>query len=100
MSLAIPLGMIGSSALVFEPESYVLKLEVTASQTFNLPLVNGATYSFDVDWGDGSDVDTITTWDDAAKNHLYSSAGTRYLILTGAIRFLRLFLSHPYRHPR
>ncbi len=58
---------------------------VTAgADTFQLPIYNGGTYSFTVDWGDGSS-DIITAYDDAAANHSYSGAGTYTVRINGTI---------------
>ena len=49
-----------------------------------LPLESSGTYNFIVDWGDGSN-DTITTWNQGATTHNYSSAGVYTLKITGQI---------------
>ena len=58
---------------------------VTAgADTFQLPLYDGGTYDFIVEWGDyGSS--HITAWNDAAANHSYTSAGTHTVKITGII---------------
>ena len=53
-----------------------------ASQSVQLPLRSTGTYNFSIDWGDGSN-DTITAWDDAAKTHVYTVAGTYTCTLIG-----------------
>lgn len=50
----------------------------------SLPLLNGGSYDFVVDWGD-SNQDTITAWDDAAKTHTYASSGNYNVTITGVI---------------
>lgn len=58
---------------------------VTAgADTFQLPIYNGGTYDFHVDWGDSSSSD-ITAFDDAAANHSYAGAGTYNVVITGTI---------------
>jgi hypothetical protein len=57
----------------------------------SLPLVNGGSYDFTVDWGDGTD-DHITAWNDAAKTHTYPSAGTYTVKITGT--FSRIFFNN------
>jgi hypothetical protein len=54
----------------------------TRAMNIQLPLVSGANYDFTVDWGDG-DIDTITSWDQAEKVHVYSSAGTYNVMIKG-----------------
>ena len=50
-----------------------------------LPLVNGGTYNFLVQWGDGSE-DTITTWNAAAKTHTYlAGVGTYTVTISGSL---------------
>ena len=43
--------------------------------SFLLPIVSGLNYDFTIDWGDGTQ-DTITDFNDTAKNHVYATAGT------------------------
>lgn len=52
------------------------------SKSITLPLVNGATYNFIVDWGDGSS-STITSSNAAARTHTYSVAGTYVVRMLG-----------------
>lgn len=54
------------------------------ADTFQLPIYNGGTYDFTVNWGDGNS-DIITAWDDAAANHSYTRAGTYVIRITGTI---------------
>ncbi len=55
----------------------------TASQ-IKLPLYNGGTYNFVVDWGDTS-TSTITAWNQAAVTHTYATSGTYTLSITGTL---------------
>jgi len=54
--------------------------------TFTIPIYNGGTYNFNVDWGDGSN-DDITTWNDGDNPHTYADAGvsTYTITITGTI---------------
>lgn len=54
----------------------------SGSTQVKLPIYNGGTYSFSVNWGDSSS-STITAWNDAAVTHTYSSAGTYTITITG-----------------
>jgi hypothetical protein len=56
----------------------------STSVQFTVPTVSGGTYDCVVDWGDGS-VSDITTWNDAAWTHTYSSAGTYTIRISGVI---------------
>ena len=57
----------------------------SASDTFVLPLVDDGTINIDVDWGDSS-TDNITAYDQAEITHVYSSAGTYTVQMSGTIR--------------
>jgi hypothetical protein len=54
----------------------------SANDEFKLTLYSGDTYSFDIDWGDGT-TDTITAWNQAELLHTYSVAGIYLLEITG-----------------
>jgi surface protein len=56
----------------------------SASNQIQLPLVNGGTYNFIVDWGDGFQ-DTITSWNQAETLHTYATAGVYTLSMSGTI---------------
>ncbi|MHA1673354.1 MAG: BspA family leucine-rich repeat surface protein [Promethearchaeota archaeon] len=43
-------------------------------------------YSFTVDWGDNSDIDTITEWNQIEVNHTYSSEGIYSVIISGKLQ--------------
>lgn len=51
-------------------------------------------YSFNVDWGDGSD-DDITAWDQAELDHAYSGSGPWTITIDGVCPNLSLGLSGP-----
>ncbi len=57
----------------------------TNNYSFTLPLVNnGSTnYDFEVDWGDGSPVQSVTSFDDADKTHVYALSGEYEITITG-----------------
>ena len=56
-------------------------------ETITLPLVDDAmyTYNFTVDWGDGSPISEITSFDDADKTHTYETAGDYNLVIEGTL---------------
>ncbi|MCB9090913.1 MAG: BspA family leucine-rich repeat surface protein, partial [Halobacteriovoraceae bacterium] len=56
-----------------------------ASETITLPLRSGFTYDFYVDWGDGSTVDHITTYNQAEATHTYATANTYTVTITGTV---------------
>ena len=81
----------GSGSGSTEPEELVpfsSTWKVTASdKTITLPLVDDAmyTYNFTVDWGDGSPISEITSFDDADKTHTYETAGDYNLVIEGTL---------------
>jgi len=55
---------------------------ISNNDQFILGTISTGVYDFVVDWGDGSS-DTITTFDDPALTHTYSTAGTYNLKISG-----------------
>ena len=49
-----------------------------------LPLTSSGTYNFSVYWGDGSN-NTITTWNDPAVTHTYSTSGVYNITIAGTL---------------
>ena len=61
----------------------------TSSDTqFTVPTVSGGTYDCTIYWGDNTS-DDITTWDDAAWTHTYSSSGTYTVHIAGTLKGLK-----------
>ena len=54
-----------------------------ASESVTLPLINGGTHEFVVDWGDSSASSYINAWDDTGKSYTYASAGTYTVTISG-----------------
>ena len=54
----------------------------STSTQFKYPTISGGSYNCTVYWGDGT-TSTITTYNDAAWTHTYSSAGTYTIYITG-----------------
>ena len=54
----------------------------SASDTFVLPLASGESYDFRIDWGDNN-IETITS--DSDVTHVYDTAGTYQISITGQI---------------
>ncbi|TFG00998.1 MAG: BspA family leucine-rich repeat surface protein [Promethearchaeota archaeon] len=70
-------------------EPFITKWNTTLPGTSNdnqirLPLVSSGTYSFLVEWGDGTS-DEITTWNQAETTHTYDVAGVYTVNITGTI---------------
>lgn len=62
---------------------------VGANDTFTFPLVVGGTYNFTVNWGDGSALSTITSYNDADITHTYATEGTYQIECEGTINRFR-----------
>ncbi len=59
------------------------KLDITVSnEIVTLPLESGYLYDFIVDWGDGSQLTTISSYDDSNATHTYT-AGSYELLIDG-----------------
>ena len=58
------------------------------NMSIKLPLVSGVdgTYNFDVDWGDGTPIETITVYNQAEVTHTYAVAGEKTITIDGQIR--------------
>ena len=49
------------------------------------PIVPNGSYDFFIDWGDGTEKQNITSYNDSNKNHAYSSPGIYTITVTGLI---------------
>jgi surface protein len=75
---------INSTAFISTWDTTITSGSSTASNQIQLPLINGGTYNFVVDWGDGTQ-DTITSWNQAETLHTYASSGIYTLAIEGTI---------------
>ena len=78
----------GGGRPVEEPAPFSSTWRVLADgETITLPLVDDAAYTYDftVDWGDGSPISEITSFDDADKTHTYEAAGDYNLVIEGTL---------------
>ena len=66
-----------------------MTISVGAGESFTIPLTNGFTYNFTVDWGDGSAPSTVTTYNDADRVHSYTNAGTYDVKILGLMQQIR-----------
>ena len=57
----------------------------SSSNQITLPLRESGTYDFIVDWGDGGDLEEITSWNDSKVTHTYSTAGLYNITIGGVI---------------
>jgi surface protein len=56
-----------------------------SNNSIQLPLVETGTYDFTVDYGDGSGIKTVTSWNDADASHTYSTSDTYTITIEGTI---------------
>ena len=59
------------------------------SNQIKLPLESSWTYSFTVDWWDGTDIDTITSYNQAEVTHTYTNEGEYEIKISGIIEGFR-----------
>jgi surface protein len=80
-------GIVGSSIVQFVPTfEFSVKTDnagVSTSTQFRMPLTTSTGLNFNVDWGDGSAIETITNHTLAI--HTYATSGTYTISVTGAI---------------
>ncbi len=75
-----------TSGILINGAAFVSTWQTTAAnEQIALPLVAGGSYDFLVDWGDGSDIQTITAHDQAETAHTYAEAGNYTIRITGDI---------------
>ena len=64
--------------------AYVTEWQVQADEEIVLPLPEGYSYQFHVDWGDGNEAQ-VRAHDDPAARHVYAEAGTYAVMITGKL---------------
>lgn len=69
------------------------KAGTSPAKTIALPLFNGGTYNFTVDYGDNSGIKTVTSWDDANATYEYADDGIYTVTITGQIEGFRFVYS-------
>jgi hypothetical protein len=80
----IEVNFLKSAARGLVPSSFVSEwLTTVADETITLLLKTGYNYNFQVDWGDGTPVDTITSFNQAEATHTYASAGSHTVTMSG-----------------
>ena len=60
----------------------------TASESITVPFGAVGTYNCTIDWGDGSPLSTITTYNDSDLTHTYAVAGTYTVTIAGTAPWL------------
>ena len=66
--------------------SFKFQVVYGSSGTFTLPIAGGGAgynHNFTVNWGDGTPVSTVTSYDDPDRIHTYAGAGTYDITMTG-----------------
>lgn len=70
----------------------IFELTTTVSNTtVTLPTSNGYLYNCSIDWGDGGNT-TMTAYNSAGRTHIYVTAGTRQVQITG--RFEAIYVNN------
>lgn len=90
MSLILPLvGAYGSSAAAPETD-FIMTVQTTgASETFAIVCVTGGTFDATIDWGDGGGTSAITAYNDADLSHVYATANTYEIRISGSFPNIR-----------
>lgn len=60
----------------FNDKRFITEWTVSALDTVTLPLDTGYNYGFKIDWGDGSPIEVVTSYNDPNATHTYTNAGT------------------------
>ncbi|BAV94756.1 BspA family leucine-rich repeat surface protein [Ichthyobacterium seriolicida] len=69
--------------ITYELKKFISKWE--GSNMIKLPIYKGGDYDFVVDWGDGSEKERVTFFDDLASLHEYETDGNYTITITGKI---------------
>lgn len=94
-------GFLDTSPKPFKATFMVTSTTGRPDNVVTLPLVQGEylgeenellyTYDFDIDWGDGSPVQHISSYDDDNKTHTYESVGEFHITVTGTMQMWRYY---------
>ena len=80
----------GQNTLIDEgviTNSLIYTITTTGSHT--IPTVNGYTYNFVVNWGDGNS-NSVTSYN-VGNSHTYSGSGTYTITITGTCQYLEFY---------
>ncbi len=74
-----------NSSIANKMDHFITKWHFSANYRFTLPIKKGSglKYNFTVNWGDGSPVSRITSFDDLDKVHTYADAGEYKVTIKG-----------------
>jgi len=87
VSVVLLLGLLLTSPAARADENTFISTwrTTTDGETITLPLVNGYTYNFTIDWGDGSEIQTVDAYNSANREHVYATAGDHEVRIDGQI---------------
>lgn len=63
---------------------FITEWTVGTNQFIELPLSSSGVYDFSIDWGDGTPIQNITSWNQPEKNHSFAVAGSYDVKILGA----------------
>lgn len=66
--------------------SFIMEVSVTAGLEFTMPFFNTTGYDCTIDWGDGSLLSEITTYNDPDRIHTYTNAGNYDIKINGTCK--------------
>ena len=63
---------------------FIMEVETTtANETFTLPHLSGYDYNYEVDWGDGTPIQSVSSYNDSNTTHTYESGSTYDIKING-----------------
>lgn len=69
--------------IVDESYYFITEWTVNGGDTITLPTWSSGSYAFSVDWGDGTPVKSVTTWNSANASHTYLNSGVYDVKISG-----------------
>jgi surface protein len=70
---------------------FILQLPLVQGENIGQPDELIYEYNFDIDWGDGSPVQHISSWDDPKNYHFYQFADDYVITITGTMQMWRFY---------
>ena len=69
---------------------FVFKMNVASGTEYTLGLTDGFKYDFTIDWGDGSDIVSVTSFNDDNRSYTYGSSGIMTVTISGLVEKLKV----------
>ena len=93
--ITMPDADVTIDATYAQDTAFIFKATMPATAV-TLPLPSGVyTYNFTVDWGDGSALGTVTSYNDVDAIHTYATSGNTYYVkIKGMCQGLALIMEH------